>query len=133
MDQALQFVVRILQVGFSGFAFLMALMSFRLLRMEMRRRSVRDAILRNVRWYMKWAFGLAVLVGLMSTTEIVLSHTLGSSPLTEHGEQISECESRLVVLESMSIQEGVTGEDMQAAISGYASMCRPLLEQLKPE
>jgi len=56
-------VVKVLQVGFSGFAFLMAGLSFRLLRAEARRDGTpRKQILAAIQRYTAYTFILAVLV-----------------------------------------------------------------------
>ena len=56
-------VATILQVGFSGFAFLMAALSFRLLRAEASREGLpRSAILKAITRYTGYTFVLAMLV-----------------------------------------------------------------------
>lgn len=128
----LSIAVRILQVGFSGFAFLLAYLSYRLLRSEQARDSVRTEIINSVRWYMKWAFALAILVSVMSTSEMVLRPFL-SKPLVleaQRRQQVSECERRLVILAALSEDPKATVRSLQAAVEGYGTLCQPILQEL---
>jgi|GEM_PF-3249506 len=56
-------IIKVLQVGFSGFVFLMALLSYKLIRIEQDRpEEPRDKILSELKSFRNWALIAAVLV-----------------------------------------------------------------------
>ncbi len=61
----LESILQILQVGVTGFSFLLALLTFGLLTKEQKNQAPRDNILRSIFWYMIFSILLSV-VGLIS-------------------------------------------------------------------
>jgi len=78
------FILKILQVGFSGFVFLMALFSYRLIRNEQDREDEpREEILNQLSSFRLWAFLVALLVLLSPILESFVNTKLSEKSIPE--------------------------------------------------
>ncbi len=79
---SLELIIQILQVGFSGFVFLMALLSYKLIRKEQDRTDEpRVEILSELKSFRNWAMLSAILVLLAPIIEKIVSTKLIEKPI----------------------------------------------------
>lgn len=125
MTDMLQYIILALQIGFSGFAFVMAYLSFRLMRQEMTRETARKPVFDHVRWYMKWSLALASLVALITIAEVILDKLL-----TDHAEAAIDCDEGLARLTAISHLPNTDVAALRTAISMHTAACQSLVDSL---
>jgi hypothetical protein len=127
-------VVGILQVGFSGFAFLIAGYSFHLLRAEARRdgtprRSLLDAIKR----YSNYTLIIAVLVAVSKAGDTALSawNDRLKDEAIRTSQEAQTCRDALTKLNLGDVIAGSDNDSLRDAVIAAAPSCKTILRKLE--
>lgn len=125
-------VIHILQLGFSGFAFLMAGLSYKLLKTEQAETEPRTAILRAVDRYKSFALIMALVVAGVSAAEMVLREVLASRKYNriltgQHAEGCREGLRRMTAAASLTSDHAA----LLQVINNDARDCHTILIELE--
>jgi hypothetical protein len=116
-------VVAILQVGLSGFAFLLMLMCFHLLRREQARpEKPRAAILRAIDNYRKTCLVFAVVVGVFALLDVILRGQFAPPAAEPVSTTCADAVQRVQVLARGAMQDA---NSLRALIHNGLGACRP--------
>ncbi len=129
-------VVGILQVGFSGFAFLIAGYSFHLLRAEARRDGTpRRSLLDAIRRYSNYTLIIAVLVAVSKAGDTALS--AWNDRLKDEAMRTSQdaqtCRDALTKLSLGDARIAPDFESLRQAVTGATPSCKTILRKLEGE
>ena len=119
-------VIEILKVGLSGFAFLMMWLSYLLLKAEQKReQNPRPGFIKAIYVFMALSLSFAVLVAANAAFGLMrqLDHD-------QFQEQVANCRDELEELQSISMMEDQSVNNLQAAIIRAVGQCDTLLLDL---
>ncbi len=119
-------IIEILKIGLSGFAFLMMWLSYLLLKAEQKReQDPRPGFIKAIYVFMALSFSFAVLVASYAAFELIrdLDHE-------QFQEQVAKCRDELGELQSISMMEDQSVNNLQAAIIRAVGQCDTLLIDL---
>jgi hypothetical protein len=113
-------VVSILQVGLSGLAFLLALLSYRIISREQAKPEPRSNVLRSARLYFYQCIVLAIVVAGFQ-----LFNALALRP---GAEEIAACNDSALLLEDINRRSGATV--LAVDVDRHLQRCMPILRWL---
>ena len=118
-------IVNILEVGLSGFAFLLALMAFRLISREQKQKQARQEILIAANRFGWQVLILAIVVGVFGVVGVVLRgpNTPNSSESTEQSTLSRDCILQIERIETLSHIPTQKLDDLRAAVQKTAGIC----------
>lgn len=117
-------VVSILQVGLSGFSFLLAYLAYQIIAKEQKKKEPKKIILKSARTYFLLCLMLALIVGGFRIVEI------GIKQKGIDIEEIANCRDNLELLRSRA-ERFDDSESLKTAIIEYESGCSELLRKLE--
>jgi hypothetical protein len=118
-------VLELLQLGLSGFAFLMVYLAFRLLKSEQQRDSIRNSMLRSAYVFMFVTFVFSLLVGASAIFELIRKTTVAADQ-----QDIARCRDDLGRLGAIAELKDQDVADIQTAIRRFEASCESVLERL---
>jgi hypothetical protein len=118
-------VVDILELGLSGFAFLMVYLTFRLLKNEQSRETIRKPMLRAAYFFMLGTFTFSILVSASAIFELA-----DEAQTAAHRADIAQCRDGLTRLSSIAQIREQRVEDLQIAIQRFEGQCTSTLAAL---
>lgn len=118
-------VIQILQLGLSGFAFLMVTFCFRLLRSEQGRPTIRPGMVRSIYAFMLCTGLFSVLVAVASFKGLV-----DRERVRAHQEGIAKCRDGLETLVAIARRPSPTADGLTNAIIELNSNCSATLALL---
>jgi TRAP-type C4-dicarboxylate transport system permease small subunit len=113
-------VVPILQVGLSGFSFLLAYLTYRIIAREQLEKEPRAAILKSARYFFYLCILLALIVGTFRVGERMLSDI--------DPEELARCRESMELLESRN-KRAETLEQLRNAVNDHEKGCSELLRK----
>jgi hypothetical protein len=117
-------IVSILQVGLSGFSFLLAAFSYSLISREQEKTNPRPEVLRSARMYFYQCIALAVIVGGFQAFNTLF--------LKPGGEELAKCADSMLLLEDQvrtASANMIPLADVQAHLVSCGESIRKLAEQ----
>lgn len=114
-------IVQILQVGLSGFAFLLAFLSYRLISRQQSASTPRLAPLRAARWFLALCVALVVIVGVFNVMERVIGRP--------DPRDVASCRRALDKLD-LELGQASTVEQLRIAVAEENRTCAQLVSQL---
>lgn len=130
----LKHIVEILQIGFAGFAFLMAGLSFKLLRQEQARDGTpRKSILDAIQRYLRYTLAMALLVASVSLIQPVVEASVEDGRreglMLQNG--AADCRDGLTRLTQASMRVAKDYDSLVRVVMADSAACRPVLVALE--
>jgi hypothetical protein len=123
-------VIRILQIGLAGLAFLFAVLAYLLLRSEQQKQKTNPSIVRAIIIFLGIQLAALVSVGAFTLLQPVMQPTGGitQNPVVE--EHVATCRDSLDRSETMSRLPDTTEQGLRQSIRDTVAACLPTIRRL---